>query len=169
MKRLCFLALDIQHARQVVNDLKDNDIPQNHIYALAKYGVDMEDLPDAGPEADDFLPAYKRGVELGGTAGLLVGLAAIAFPPSGIVVGGGLVLLIGLWGAGVGGLLTGTIGAGFHSSRLSEFESAIEQGKILIMVDVPKSDVEKYEALIKRLNPDVTVEGIESPSTLIPK
>lgn len=51
----------------------------------------------------------------GGTAGLLVGLTAMAFPPSGIVVGGGLTLLIGLWGAGVGGLLTGMVGAAFPS------------------------------------------------------
>jgi hypothetical protein len=169
MKRLCFLALDIQHARQVVDDLRSDGVPEKHIYALAKYGTDMENLPDAGPEADDFLPAYKRGLELGGTAGLLVGLTAIAFPPSGIVVGGGLALLIGLWGAGVGGLLTGLAGAAFPSSRLSEFKSAIGQGQILIMVDVPKADVEKYETLIKRLEPHVTVEGIEPPSTLIPK
>jgi len=169
MKRLCFLSPDYQHARQVVSDLKNAGIPENHIYALAKYGEDMEDLPDAGPEADDFLPAYKRGLELGGTAGLLVGLMAIAFPPSGIVVGGGLVLLLGLWGAGLGGFLTGLAGAAFPSSRLSEFESAIEQGQVLIMADVPKKDVENYTALIKRLDPDISVEGIEPPSILIPE
>lgn len=169
MKRLCFLSPDVQHARQVVDDLKSNGIAEKHIYALAKYGVDMEDLPDAGPESDDFLPAYKRGVELGGSAGLLVGLAALAFPPSGIVVGGGLVLLVGLWGAGVGGMLTGLAGAAFPSSRLSKFESAIEAGQILIMADVAKDDVAKYEALIKKLDADVEVEGIEPPSTVIPE
>ena len=83
-------------------------------------------------------------------------------------MGGGLVLLIGLWGAGVGGLLTGLAGAAFPSSRLGEFEAAIEQGQILIMADVAKDDVAKYEALIKKLDPDVSVEGIEPPSTLIP-
>jgi hypothetical protein len=168
MKRLCILSPDLEHARQVVDDLKGGGVPEKYIYALAKYGVDLEDLPDAGPEADDFLPAYKRGLELGGTAGLLVGLTAMAFPPGGIVVGGGLVLLIGLWGAGVGGLLTGLAGAAFPSSRLSEFESAIDEGRILIMADVPKEAVEKYEALIRKLDPKVSVEGIEPPSTVIP-
>jgi hypothetical protein len=168
MKRLCFLSPDSQHARQVVSDLKYGGIPEKHIYAVAKYDSDLEDLPDAGPEADDFLPAYKRGLELGGTAGLLVGLTAMAFPPAGIAVGGGLALLIGLWGAGVGGLLTGLAGAAFPSSRLSEFESAIEQGQVLIMADVPKDEVDKYTALIKRMDPEVRVEGVEPPSTLIP-
>ncbi|WP_026596762.1 hypothetical protein [Methylohalobius crimeensis] len=169
MKRLCFLSPDVDHARKVVEDLKANGIPEKHIYAIAKYGVDMEDLPDAGPESDDFLAAYQRGIELGGTAGLLLGLTALAFPPSGIVVGGGLVLLIGLWGAGIGGLLTGLAGAAFPSSRLKSFESAIDEGKILLMADVPKDEVEKYEALIKKHDPEVSVEGIEPTAPLIPK
>lgn len=169
MKRLCFLSPDLGHAKRVVADMKANGIPEKHIYVLAKYGVDLEDLPDAGPESDDFLNAYKRGVELGGSAGLLVGLAALAFPPSGIVVGGGLVLLIGLWGAGLGGLLTGIAGAAFPDSRLQAFEAAIDQGQILIMADVAKDEVEKYESLIKSHDPEVSVEGIEPPAPLIPK
>lgn len=169
MKRLCFLSPDLDHARKVVADLKDNGIPEKHIYALARYGVDLEDLPDAGPESDDFLEAYKRGLEFGGSAGLLAGLTALAFPPGGIVVGGGLVLLLGLWGAGLGGMLTGIAGASFPSSRLQSFESAIEEGQILIMADVPKDEVEKYEDLIKSHDPEVSVEGIEPHAPLIPK
>lgn len=169
MKRLCFLSPDLDHAKRVVADMKANGVPEKHIYALAKYGVDLEDLPDAGPESDDFLDAYKRGVELGGSAGLLVGLTALAFPPSGIVVGGGLVLLIGLWSAGFGGLLTGIAGAAFPNSRLQAFEAAIDQGQILIMADVAKDEVGKYESLIKSHDPEVSVEGIEPPAPLIPK
>lgn len=169
MKRLCFLSPDLDHAKRVVADMRANGIPERHIYALASYGVDLEDLPDAGPESDDFMYAYKRGIELGGSAGLLVGLTALAFPPSGIVVGGGLVLLISLWGAGLGGLLTGIAGAAFHSSRLEAFEAAIDQGQILIMADVPKHEVEAYESLIKAHDPEVSVEGIEPPAPLIPK
>jgi hypothetical protein len=168
MKRLCFLSPDLRHASQVVEDLRNNGIPEKHIYALAKYGVDIGDLPDAGPDSDDFLPGYKRGLELGGTAGILIGLTALAFPPSGIVVGGGLVLLIGLWGAGVGGILTGIAGGSFSSSRLESFESAIAEGQILVMADVPKHEVERFEAIIKRLDPDVKVEGVEPSAKLIP-
>ncbi|MBK6960538.1 MAG: DUF1269 domain-containing protein [Gammaproteobacteria bacterium] len=138
MKRLCFLSPDLDHARKVVVDLKDNGIPEKHIYAVAKYGIALEDLPDTGPEADDFLAGYERGIALGGTAGIFAGLTALAFPPTGIIVGGGLVLLLGLLGAGVGGMMTGLAGAAFPSSRLKQFEEAIDQGKILIMVDVPK-------------------------------
>jgi hypothetical protein len=168
MKRLCFLSPDLQHTRQVVADLKKNDIPEKHIYIVARHGVDLEDLPDAGPEADDFLPAYERGVAFGGITGLLAGLAALAFPPAGVVVGGGAVLLISLFGAGVGGFLSGLAGAAFSSSRLSEFEVAIEQGKILVMADVPAEEVERYESLIKSADPDIEVMGIEPHAPVIP-
>ncbi len=168
MKRLCFLSPDVVHARQVVDDLKNNGIPEQHIYVLAKFGVELEDLPDGGPESDDFLPAYKRGLELGGATGLLLGLSALAFPPAGMVVGGGLVLLVGLWGAGIGGMLTGIAGGAFSSSRLKSFESAIDQGQILIMADVSVNDVKKFEGIIKRLDPEVEVSGIEPPAKLIP-
>jgi len=85
-----------------------------------------------------------------------------------MVVGGGLVLLVGLWGAGIGGMLTGIAGGAFSSSRLKSFESAIDQGQILIMADVSVNDVKKFEGIIKRLDPEVEVSGIEPPAKLIP-
>lgn len=168
MKRLCFLSSDLEHAHQVVTKLKQNGIPEKHIYAIAKYGVELEDLPDAGPEFDDFLPAYERGIALGGTTGLLAGLLALAFPPSGIVIGGGLVLLFSLFGAGFSGIISGIAGAAFTNTRLEKFESAINDGKILILVDVPRTEIDKFSTLIQQLDPDVSVEGLEPPAKVIP-
>jgi len=168
MRRLLFLSADVAHARQVVDDLKRNGILEEHIYVLARYGTDLEDLPDEGPQGDDFLPAYKRGLGLGGTAGVLAGLAALAFPPAGIVVGGGLVVLAGLWGAGIGAMLTGIAGGAFPNSRLASFEAAIEAGKILVSADVPNDEEEKYLQMIRRLDPDIEVSGIEPLAALIP-
>jgi hypothetical protein len=169
MKRLCLLSPDTAQAHRVVDVLKGNDIPETHIYVLARHGVDLEELPDAGPESNDFLPAYERGLAFGGTAGLLAGLVAMAFPPAGVVVGGGAVLLISLFGAGLGGFLTGLAGAAFSSSRLSEYEVAIEQGQLLVMADVPKDEVERYTALIEDAVPGVDVVGIELPAPVIPR
>jgi len=168
MKRLCFLSPSVGHARKAVADLRMAGIPEARIYALARYGTQMEDLPDAGPEANDFLPAWTRGVEFGGTAGVLAGLTALAFPPAGIIVGGGLVVLLGLYGAGLGGLLTGIAGAAAGSSRLKEFESAIDQGNILLLVDVPEADIEKTESLIRMHDPAIRIEGLEPAAALLP-
>ncbi len=169
MKRLCFLSPDIQRAQAVVRDLKNDGFAEKHIYAIARSDVPLATLPDSGPDDDDFLPAFERGVALGGATGLLGGLLAVAFPPAGFVVGGAGVLLIGLMGASLGGLLTGMAGAAFPSSRLEAFRKDIEAGKILIMVDVPVERIAHVNRLIRQHDPDVEIEGIEPPAPLIPK
>ncbi len=168
MKRLCFLSPDVAHARKVVADLKSDGIADKHIYVIARTGTQLEDLPDGGPDSDDFLPAFERGVALGGATGAFLGLLAIAFPPTGIVIGGGAVVLIGAMGASVGGFLTGMAGAGYHSSRLAAFEQQIEQGQVLVMVDVPKDRLAHVNQLIKRQDPEVEIEGIEPPPPILP-
>jgi hypothetical protein len=168
MKRLCFLSPDIDHAKAVVQDLRDDGIVERHIYAIAKSGISLGDLPDGGPEDDDFLPAFERGVALGGATGLFAGLLALAFPPAGLVIGGGAVLLVGMMGASLGGLLTGMAGAAFSNSRLKAFEQDIDAGKILIMVDVPQNRITHVNGLIRRLDPEVEIEGVEPPAPVIP-
>lgn len=168
MKRLCFLSPDVEHTRRVVELLKSGGIPERHIYVVAKSGVDMEDLPDEGPESNDFLSAYERGVAVGGLGGLLAGLFALFFPVSGLVIGGGTVLLFALYGAGMGGLLTGLAGASFPSSRLKQFEEAIEAGKLLVMVDVPKKEADRFESLVRSVDPETDVMGVEPPFSIVP-
>ena len=92
----------------------------------------------------------------------------MAFPPAGIIVGGGLAVLLGLFGAGLGGLLTGIVGAGAGSSKLKEFEAAIAQGNILLLVDVPKEDMDSTVALIRAQHPAISMEGLEPAHSLIP-
>ena len=168
MKRLCFLCPGIDWAKVVVKTLKNEGIKEKHIYTVAKTGKPLEDLPDGGPDNDDFLPAFERGLAFGASTGVFVGLVALAFPPAGLVVGGGAVLLIGLAGASVGGLLTGMAGAAFSNSRLQAFEKDIEEGKILIMVDVPLEQITHINSLIQRSYPEVEIEGIEPPALAIP-
>jgi hypothetical protein len=168
MKRLCFLSPDVEHTRQVVQDLRARGISERNIYVIARHGTELEDLPEPGPERDDFLPAYERGLAIGGAGGLIAGLIAMAFAPAGIVVGGGAVLLIAAYGAGMGGILTAIAGAAFPSSRLSEWEAAIEAGKILVMVEVPNDQVGEYEQFVRSMDPEVEVLGIEPHAPLLP-
>lgn len=116
MKRLCFMSPDHKHATAAVADLKADGIDERHIYAIARSNTLLKNLPDGGTEDNDFMPAFKRGITMGGTAGVFVGLLAMTFPPTGIIVGGGAVLLLSAMGASMGGLLTGMAGASFSNS-----------------------------------------------------
>ena len=167
MKRLCFLSPDIDHTRQVVTLLKDHKIDERHIYVIANEKVDLEDLPAAGPEGNDFLAAYERGLAIGGAGGLIAGLLALALP-GGLVIGGGAVLLFGLYGAGMGGLLAGLVGADFPNTRLKKFQREIEAGKILVMADVPSDTVQGYMDLIHSSDKTVEVIGLEPPAEIVP-
>lgn len=169
MKRLCFVSPDLSHTRHVVQDLRDNGIPERHIYVVAKEGTKLEDLPDSGPESDDFLAAYERGLAFGGASGLLAGLFALTLPGTGLVLGGGAVLLFTLYSAGFAALLAGLVGASLPSSRLAQFRQDIEQGRMLVLVDVPSDRIEHFEGIVRRLDPEVAVIGIEPPAPLIPR
>ncbi len=168
MKRLCFLSPTVARTEQLVADFIADGIPKKHIYVVAKHGVQLGDLPDAGPESDDFLPAYERGLVLGGSAGLLAGLVAISFPVTGVILGGGAVLLFSLFGAGLGGVLTGLAGAAFSNSHLEKFSEAINNGQIIVIIDVAKDQVDHFKNLVLQFEPDIKILGVEPPTTLIP-
>ncbi len=162
MRRLYFLLPDVETARQVVNDLLLARVEERHIHVLAKEGVELGDLPEAELlQRSDFVPAVERGLAVGGATGILAGLAAVTFPPAGLVLGGGALLGIALAGAGFGAWLSGMIGADAPNSRLTQFQEAIEKGELLMMVDVPKARVEEIEALIKNRHPESEIEGTE--------
>jgi hypothetical protein len=53
------------------------------------------------------------------------------------------------------------IGVSTPSKRLQRFEPQIEQGKVLLMVDVPRTRVEEIEARLQALHPEAHLEGVE--------
>lgn len=168
MKRLCFVSPDIEHARTAIGALRELGIADHHLHVVGRHDAAVDQLPDAGPESNDFLPAYERGLALGGIGGLVSGLVVMSFPPAGIVVGGGALLLVTLFGAGLGGLLTCMAGAAFPSSRLEQFEQAIENGALVVMADVAARDVEAAEDAVRRIDLEVEVIGVEPPAPVIP-
>ena len=53
------------------------------------------------------------------------------------------------------------IGVSLPNSRLERFESAIEDGMLLMMVDVPKQRVDEFQAMVKEHHPEADIEGTE--------
>jgi hypothetical protein len=164
MRRLYFLIPTIDSAKTIVDELLLARIEQRHIHiAAADHHALLEaNLPEANLlQESDFIPAVERGVAIGGATGILAGIAAVAIPGVGLVLGGGAILGIGLAGAGVGAWISGMIGISVPSSRLQEFEKAIDEGSLLMMVDVPKAQVEDITALVKTHHPEAHIEGTE--------
>jgi len=162
MKRLYFLLPDVDIARKIVDELLLVHVPYERIHVLARAGTPLEELPEAGvAQKTDLIPALERGLAVGGTAGVVAGLLALAFPPGGLVVAGGAILFGALGGAGFGAWVSSMIGVSLPNSRLTRFEEAIERGMLLMMVDVPRERVEEFEEMIKLHHPEAEIEGTE--------
>jgi hypothetical protein len=164
MKRLYFLVPEVKSAAAIVDELLLARIEERRIHIAAKdhHALQEADLPEANLfQETDFIPAVEKGLSVGGGTGILAGLTAMTFPPAGLVVGGGAVLGLGLLGAGFGAWVSGMIGVNIENTQLKEFEDAIENGELLIMVDVPAARVDEITELVKKQHPEAKVNGTE--------
>jgi hypothetical protein len=161
-RRLYFLVPDIDHTKRIVEELLLGRIEERHIHVMAKEGTPMEDLPEAGVlQTSDVVRAAERGAGVGGATGLLAGLVAVSFPPAGLVLGGGAVLLTTLAGAGIGAWASSLIGAAVPNSELERFKEALENGQVLMLVDVPAERVDEIEDLIRKHHPEAEIAGTD--------
>ncbi len=161
-RRLYFLLPGTARARQVVDELLLARIDDHHIHVIAKEGTPLGDLPQANLlQRSDLVHGIGLGLGVGGATGILTGLIAIAFPPEGITLGGWTLLVTALAGALIGAWVAGMIGTDIPNSRLREFASAVENGQVLMMVDVPREQVKTVTNMIKLHHPEADMHGID--------
>lgn len=163
MRRLYFLVPNVDSAKKIVDELLLARVEERHIHVIAKEGTPMEDLPEATlAQTSDVVPAFERGLALGGATGILAGVVAVTLPGVGIALGGGAVILAtALSGAGFGAVMSTMIGVSAPNSRLKKFEEAVEAGELLLLVDVPKDKVATIEDMIRGHHPEAEIEGTE--------
>ncbi|HED36060.1 MAG TPA: DUF1269 domain-containing protein [Gammaproteobacteria bacterium] len=149
-KRLYFLLPELSDAKTIVNELLIARIDDHHIHVMAKEGTNLEDLPEATLlQKSDFIHSIETGMVIGGISGLVGGIIAIAALQLGSMMGL-IVLGCTIFGAGFGIWTSGMIGSSIKNTRLKEFEQAMEEGKILIMADIPTEKVESVTEQIKK-------------------
>lgn len=168
MRRLYFLSPHVNSAKQIVHDLLLARVDAGHMHVIAKDESQLikADLPGASLlEKTDVIPAFERGLVVGFATGLIAGLIGAGFSPLGLAFDGATILGITLAGAVFGAWVSGMIGVSLHNSQLKQFESAIEAGQLLLIVDVPKGRIEEITQLVKRHHPEA---GERSSEPTIP-
>jgi hypothetical protein len=165
MRRLYFMLPDTESCKKVVTELKNARIPERHLHVIASLVTPLDDLPEATLlQKSELAHGVEKGIALGGAAGLLGGLLVVAFPPAGLVVGGAaLMTAVTAGSAGFGALAMGLISKDIHSKKLAAFESGIEQGHVLLIVDVPKDDVELWKGRIIEHHPEAEIDVTATP------
>jgi hypothetical protein len=161
-RRLYFMVPDTRSARQIRDELLLARIEDGHIHVLAKDGMSLEGLHEASVlQKTDFVHGAETGLAVGGGIGIIAGLVAVFFPPAGVDLQLVTILLTALIGAAFGAWVASMVASAIPNSRLKAFESAINAGHILMMVDVPSGRVDEIRKLIASHHPEATSSGTE--------
>jgi hypothetical protein len=104
------------------------------------------DTPDLGPKEEIGTGADAgTGAAIGGIAGFIGGIVALAIPGIGPVIAAGP-LAAGLMGAGLGAATGGVVGAlkshGIPEDDASRFSEAIRRGRVMVAAQVSESNAD---------------------------
>lgn len=167
MKRLYFTLPDTASCKTVVDELKKTGVAEQHLHVVASQAIPLEDLPEANLlQTSELAHGIEKGVALGGAAGLLGGLLVVTFPVTGLALGGAALLTaVTAGGASFGALAMGLISKDIHSKKLAAFENDIERGHILLMVDVPKHEVDRWKQLVIEHHPEAEIGVTSVPAS----
>lgn len=161
-RRLYFMVPDIASVRRIRDELLLARIEDGHIHIMAKDGIPLAGLHEASIlQKTDFVHGAETGLTIGGGIGIIAGLVAVFFPPVGVEMQLGTILLTALIGAAFGAWASSMVASSIPNSRLKTFESAIADGRILMMVDVPTGRVAEIKELVASHHPEATNSGME--------
>lgn len=164
MRRLYFLLPDANMARMIVAELKGAGIPQRHLHCVASLTQSMEGLPEAGMlQRTELVHGLEFGILFGALAGFIGGWLTVTFPPPGLELGMGAMITMTVLGAIFGALVKALVSSQERNHLLDRFEAAIERGQILLMVDVPKAQVEGIKESLLRLHPGADIRVFRAP------
>lgn len=161
-RRMYFVLPDLASAIQTSNDLLLARIEDRHMHFLAQRGMSLGNLHEANHlQKTDAVRGAEMGFALGGLGGMLIGFWMYLTPSEEIQLPLGAVLIAAVIGAIVCTWAGSLAGIAAPNSRLKRFTPELNNGGILLMVDVPATRVEDIGALVKQRHPEAANHGIE--------
>ncbi|HEV2219529.1 MAG TPA: DUF1269 domain-containing protein [Casimicrobiaceae bacterium] len=161
-RRLYFLLPDPASARGMMDDLLLARVEERHIHILARRGTPMDGLHEASHlQKSDLVHGAQVGLALGTVLGLVVGALLVS-----LLVTDDRWQIVTVLGAGLAGGLFGSwvasmVGSSVPNSRLAQFSQAIEQGKLLVMVDSPERRIAEIRENLNLRHPEAEDRGID--------
>jgi len=168
-RRLYWLLPDVESAKRTADDLLLARIEDRHMHFLARRGTDLQSLHEASVlQKTDIRHAAGRGLFLGALIGAIGAWLLAQYPIQGLEPHPVAMLLVFLFGVLFGVFASTLVGSSVPNSKLKRFADDIEQGKILLMVDVPLSRVEEIQERVQRGHPAAAWRGIEATVPAFP-
>ena len=168
-RRLYWLLPNVESAKRTADDLLLARIEDRHMHFLARRGTDLGLVHEASVlQKTDVRHAAGRGLFLGALLGALAAWLLAQFPIAGLEFKQGGVLIMIAVGAAFGVFASTLAGCAVPNSKLARFADDIEQGKILLMVDVPNTRVEEVQQRVLRSHPEAAWHGVEATVPAFP-
>lgn len=161
-RRLYVMLPDVAAARQLADTLLLARIDDRHMHFLARRDMSLAPLHEAGIwQKTDLRHAGFLGAGLGLLGGALLGVFLKVTPIAGLEIGVGTLMVCTLLGGLLGAWGATLVGASAPSVKLRQFETELEAGKVLLMVDVPVRRVAPVQQLLAAHCPRASDRGID--------
>ncbi|NRR29895.1 DUF1269 domain-containing protein [Oxalobacteraceae bacterium] len=156
-------------ARAMLDELLLARIEISHMRFHGRDGTLPDDMPTLNYlQKTDLVHGAQLGVVIGAIVGLGAGIFLTMFPPDGFTLRTAAILLVALGGAVFGGWASGMNAAAVPNTKLRQFADRIEQGQVLLILDVPLGRVQEIEEMIAKRHPEISFGGIEPPMLAFP-
>jgi len=161
-RRMYFLLPDVKRAKQVFRELLLARIEERHIHVLANADTPLQDLPEATLlQKSDAVHGLLLGLIVGGATGTLAGIIVLSFPIASFASGLGVVLTMAVLGSMMGAWVSGMIATDVPNPQLKMFMRAVDRGKVLMIVDIPKGQLKEIGTMVKRHHPEADMRGVD--------
>jgi len=168
-RRLYFVLPDLGSAILIANDLLLERIEDRHMHFLAKRGMSLGKLHEANYlQKSDFRHSMQIGFMLGGCAGMLIGIYIYMTPPEGVNLQLVTILIATAIGAVFGAWAASLIGISTPNTALKRFDAEIKEGRVLLMLDIPKDRVREFQGMVHRKYPEASDHGLEPTMPAFP-
>jgi hypothetical protein len=151
-----------------VNELVNAGYSRDDVSIVTRDSKADADLPNIGPQPQTGTGTDAgTGAAIGGIAGFIGGIVALAIPGIGPIIAAGP-LAAGIMGAGLGAATGGVIGAlkerGVPENDASTFSEAIRRGRAMLTAYVPSDRAEEIADFLDRhgaIDVNEPIEGVE--------
>ncbi|WEF32175.1 DUF1269 domain-containing protein [Pseudoduganella chitinolytica] len=168
-RRLYYLLPDLSAARAMLDELLLARIEERRIHFMSREGTLPDDLPGCSfALKTDLVHGAQVGIVMGAIVGFLVGFTLALTEPYGLEVPTGTMLLMALGGAVFGAWASGMNGCAIPNKKLEQYTDRVQQGQVLMMVDVPVRRLREIEDMIAQRHPNFNFAGEEPPVLAFP-
>ena len=169
LRRCYFMLPNVECARALLDRLLLARIEERHIHFVSG----REDLPEDMPKASlfqrvDLTHSTEMGMVIGAVSGLLACLLMLLLPRVNLLTQLSS-LIVCVWvGAVIGTWLASRLTSTLSDAQLMRFSSGLEEGQILLMLDLSVGQSDEIRELIKNgyaLDENETIPGLMSIKT----